>query len=52
MDSNDVTNKAIWEVEHGLGRANTNDLPVALREKYEAERTYQEKLKEEKKEGK
>ena len=43
MTSEEARNKAMWEVAHNLGPSNTNDMSAAVREKYEAERAYQEK---------
>jgi hypothetical protein len=51
MDSDTVKNVAKAEVQHGTGPSNTNNLSSTLREQYESERVYQEKLKQQQKSG-
>jgi hypothetical protein len=46
MDSDQARNQAIFEVKNNQGASNTNTWNSTVREKYEVERTYQEKLKE------
>jgi hypothetical protein len=45
MDSDTVRNVAKTEVTHNIGPSNTNGLTADLRQQYENQRAYEEKLK-------
>jgi hypothetical protein len=46
MDSDQARNQAIFEVKNNLAPSKTTPWDAGVREKYEVERSYQEKLKE------
>jgi hypothetical protein len=45
MERNEATNKAVVEVIHNIGPANTTTWDANVRANYEAQRQYQEQLK-------
>ena len=49
MDSDTIRNLATWEVVNNLGPSTLPDASAVIREKYQVERDYQTKLKEESK---